>query len=135
MALLGRAVALLARHLPTGRFYLSDYVESEPWGYLSENPFLNRGILYLTCAQVEPLEVLDITREVEKIIGKGAPHRHADGSYCDRPIDIDIIDIDGISLSTPRLTLPHPRAGERSFVTGPMEQLNSLYPPNNGKSR
>lgn len=126
LTLIGRAVALLARDLPPGRIFLSDYIETPPWGYESPNPFLNRGLLYITDAAITPLEILDITQCVEKIVGDNAPHRNADGSYCDRPIDIDIIDIDGIVLDSPRLTLPHPRAHLRPFVTIPLGQLSGL---------
>lgn len=126
MALIGRAVAQLACALPAGRILLSDYVESEPWGYESPHPFLNRGMLLITDRRTHPEELLDITQRVERRIGAGAPHRQPDGSYRDRPIDIDIIDIDGIAYSSERLTLPHPRAHARPFVTEPMAQLNKL---------
>ncbi|MDE6378068.1 MAG: 2-amino-4-hydroxy-6-hydroxymethyldihydropteridine diphosphokinase, partial [Duncaniella sp.] len=52
-----------------------------------------------------------------------APHRDRDGGYIDRRIDIDIIAIDSIVLSTPRLTLPHPRMHLREFVLVPLAQL------------
>ena len=40
-----------------------------------------------------------------------------------RTIDIDLIDFGGIVISEPELTLPHPRAMERAFVTRPLEEL------------
>ena len=36
-----------------------------------------------------------------------------------RTIDIDVIDIKGVTSDDPRLTLPHPRAHERAFVLSP----------------
>ena len=127
-ALIGRAVALLSRGVPgPARLYLSSYIESDPWGYTSPNPFLNLGVLILTPSRVDPFELLDITQAVERAIGSGAPHRNPDGTYCDRPIDIDIIQIDNITLNTPRLTLPHPRAALRPFVLQPLQELESLY--------
>lgn len=125
MAIIGRAIALLAKRLPAGRMLLSDYVESEPWGFVSPNTFLNRGVLYINNVEIDPFEVLDITQKIEREIGHGASHRNADGSYKDRLIDIDIIDIEGVKISTPRLTLPHPRAHLRPFVMEPMRRLNS----------
>ena len=124
-ALIGRAIARLAAMFPPGLMLLSDYVSSEPWGYDSPNHFLNRGILYITDAVMHPEDVLDITQAVETSVGENAPHRNPDGTYCDRLIDIDIIDIDEMCLSTQRLTLPHPRAPLRTFVTGPMAQLEN----------
>lgn len=123
MALIGRAVALLSARFAPCRILLDDYIETEPWGYDSQNNFLNRGILVITSLPLEPLAVLDITQGVEHLVGSGAPHRHPDGSYRDRPIDIDIIDIDGLCVDSPRLTLPHPRAALRPFVAEPMARL------------
>lgn len=124
ISLIGRAVALLSQRLEGAKMYLSSYVESEPWGYDSSNQFLNRGVLVILDHGIDPHGLLKITQEIEKEIGENAPHRNPDGSYCDRPIDIDIIDIDGMRLDTPDLVLPHPRAHLRPFVYGPMEELN-----------
>lgn len=119
--LTARACVLLARALG-GRMLLSAYIDSEPWGYESTARYTNRGVLVLTPRRFTPLQVLDITQAIERRLSSH-PHRHADGSYCDRPLDIDIIDIDGIGLDTPRLQLPHPRAAARPFVSGPMLEL------------
>ena len=40
-----------------------------------------------------------------------------------RILDLDIIDFDGISSDDPHLTLPHPRAHERSFVMKPLAEI------------
>lgn len=127
-ALIERAIALLSHSLPcTATVYRSDYIESEPWGFDSSNPFLNIGLMIITDAVMDPHAMLDLTQQVEQQVGQGAPHRNPDGTYRDRPIDIDIIDIDSITLNTPRLTLPHPRAHLRSFVTIPMHRLEEKY--------
>lgn len=119
---IGRAIAMLARMFG-GRMILSDYFESEPWGFESPNTFVNRGVLVITDIPISPLAVLDITQHVERTVC-AAPHRDSAGAYIDRVIDIDIIDIDHMRLSGPRLTLPHPRALLRPFVTGPLSQLD-----------
>ena len=36
-----------------------------------------------------------------------------------RTLDLDLIDMDGVAMSTPWLTVPHPEAGRRLFVLGP----------------
>lgn len=122
-AVTGRAVALLAGALG-GRLELSSYIESEPWGYESPNPFLNLGVLALVSDDITPQRVLEIAQQVEKIIGPGSAHRNPDGSYRDRVIDIDIIDFDGLRLETPQLVLPHPRAAQRDFVMIPLAELD-----------
>lgn len=102
----------------------SHMVESEPWGYESEHPFLNLGLrIILPDGLLSPLQVLDITQGIERIISPES-HRNPDGTYRDRRIDIDIIDIDSITLQSARLVLPHPRAGERPFVAGPLRELS-----------
>lgn len=125
MASIGRAVALIASRLHARRIELSDYVESEPWGFESDNAFLNRGVLVISDAVGDdPVDVLDRLQAIERLIAPDSPHRHSDGSYADRQLDIDIIDIDGRPFSHPRLQLPHPRANARPFVMMPLRQLD-----------
>lgn len=121
LALIEQAVALLRKALPDCGLRLSDYIESEPWGYESPHRFLNLGIA-IDGYRGTPLDLLRLTQSVESQVAD-APHRNADGTYRDRPIDIDIIAIDGVAFTTPELTLPHPRASEREFVLIPLTQL------------
>ncbi len=105
---------------------MSDFVESEPWGYESTNKFLNLGINIET--SLPPLDLLDITQQAQSLVCD-APHRADDGStYIDRTIDIDIIFYGNLRINHPRLTLPHPRAIDRDFVITPLLQLNPHYP-------
>ncbi|MDE6136588.1 MAG: 2-amino-4-hydroxy-6-hydroxymethyldihydropteridine diphosphokinase, partial [Muribaculaceae bacterium] len=106
--MLSDAVAAIRRAWPEAAVSVSEPMESEPWGYDSPHPFLNIGVMLVLPAPVQPEAVLDTLQDIERTLGHGAPHRNADGSYRDRPLDIDIIDIDGMQLHTPRLTLPHP---------------------------
>ena len=100
---------------------VSKAVESEPWGFTSPYSFVNVGVNIST--RLTPLELLDATQEAEKAVST-ASHRNPDGSYADRFVDIDIIWIEGVVINTPRLTVPHPRAGLRSFVLIPFRELN-----------
>lgn len=109
---------------PTGAetLRLSDFIESEPWGFDSANRFLNIGVNILT--DLPPLELLEITQMAEREVSD-CPHRATDGTtYIDRAIDIDIIWYEGVECEGDRLTLPHPRATQRDFVTVPFRQLN-----------
>ena len=36
---------------------------------------------------------------------------------------MSLVDYDGLVVASPELTLPHPRAGERRFVTEPLRRL------------
>jgi len=109
----------------------SSIIESEPWGFDSPNKFLNIGVEIET--SLSPEKLLDILQEIEHRISP-EPHRNPDGSYRDRAIDIDLIfmtgekETDTIRYSSPRLTLPHPRAASRQFVIGPIRELHPETP-------
>lgn len=120
---LARAVAMLIDAFAPCRWLASDIYESEPWGYDSTNAFLNQGLRLEIDSDMQPAEILALTRKVEQSICAD-PHRHADGSYRDRVIDIDIITIDHIVMQSPELTLPHPQMLNRPFVIIPYNQIN-----------
>ncbi len=107
-----------------GNYVASHIVESEPWGYDSPHPFLNMCVMFLT--DLEPEALLDELQTMERTISS-ASHRNADGSYADRLIDIDLIDYDRQKISTPRLTLPHPRLAERRFFLEPLAEIAPGY--------
>lgn len=124
-----RAVAAL-RDL-YGNIRLSRWVESEPWGYDTPHRFLNLGVAIDLPYAIDPTArvlhgILDATQAIERSIDP-APHRNDDGSYRDRTIDIDIIEIDNIRFSSERLTIPHPHADDRPFVAGPLTELKKQY--------
>ncbi len=129
-AALARAVAALRCQAPfrTAGMRLSSIVESPAWGYESDNPYLNQGVEF-TFEKCEPWDadslhqLLDAVLRAEADAG-ATPHRNLDGSYRDRTVDIDIIDVDGIVLSSPRLTLPHARMHLRPFVVRPLLELS-----------
>lgn len=118
---LTRAVSAIEKRF--GWFELSHHIESEPWGFNSKNKFLNVGMAFISGLQ--PLEVLHILQEVEASINPSS-HRNADGSYKDRVIDIDIMAVDGVEMSTPELTLPHPHLEERPFFLEPYNELKNI---------
>lgn len=119
---LTRAVSAIEKRF--GWFELSHHIESEPWGFNSKNKFLNVGMAFIS--DLQPLEVLHILQEVEATINPSS-HRNADGSYKDRVIDIDIMAVDGVEMSTPELTLPHPHLEERPFFLEPYNELKKHY--------
>lgn len=119
------AVRLIGEAFPKAILRLSDVVESEPWGFDSAMPFLNIGIALDYPVDIDHLYLLHTLQHIERQVSP-IPHRNADGSYRDRCIDIDIIAIDCLTLDSPELTIPHPRASLRPFV---MEPLRQLAPP------
>lgn len=125
-AMIGKAVAALQdiaeQHKAIVR--VAEPVLSYPQGFESENVFVNIGVLIgmekeseWTVDELHSL--LDATQTIEKSLSL-IPHRNPDGTYRDREIDIDIITVDELVISTPRLKLPHPEMAKRNFVLLPM---------------
>lgn len=123
-ALIEQAVALIVSHWAPAPVRRSRYIESDPWGYDSPNRFLNLGLAIDVDGMVDPLDTLHALQDIERSISP-ASHRNPDGSYADRLIDIDLIAIDHLRVNTPELTLPHPRAHLRPFVTTPLSDLGA----------
>lgn len=65
-----------------------------------------------------PLELLDALQQIERDHGRERPYHHAP-----RTLDLDLLLYGHVQLDTPRLTLPHPRLGERAFVLRPLMEL------------
>ena len=91
---ISRAVDLIKRTFGT-EVRCSRPVESMPWGFDSDNAFVNEGIVLHT--DHEPTDVLSMLQGVERLISD-ASHRNSDGSYRDRVIDIDIVAIDQLTI-------------------------------------
>ncbi|WP_300729728.1 2-amino-4-hydroxy-6-hydroxymethyldihydropteridine diphosphokinase [uncultured Bacteroides sp.] len=102
---------------------LSSFYATEPWGFTSENAFLNAAACVET--QLGPQEVLQLTQEIEKELGR--TKKSSGGVYSDRLIDIDLLLWDDLILETPELTLPHPLMTERSFVMDPLVEIAPDY--------
>lgn len=98
---------------------VSSTYETEPVGEVLDQPdFLNAAIRIRT--ELEPEALLDACKEVEAERGRGldAP-RHSP-----RPLDVDLLLLGDLELSTERLTLPHPEVTSRRFVLVPLLELD-----------
>lgn len=97
----------------------SSFYETEPWGFESDENFLNQVIIFET--PLKPSDFLHCCLEVEKKLGRV---RNPNGPrYTSRPIDIDILFCDSRIINTPELTVPHPRICERHFVLAPLAEV------------
>ena len=83
---------------------------SDPWGYDSENEFLNMGLVIKT--SLEPMKLLKKLKSIEKQMGRGPK---MDQSYQDRIIDLDILIYSGFTIDNEELSIPHPKIKERKF--------------------
>ncbi len=97
----------------------SSFYETEPWGFSSNHPFLNACCLCET--NLSPLEVLHRTQQIEKELGRKRKSKNK--KYHDRPIDIDLLLCDDLTINTKDLTIPHPFMQERRFVLEPLKEI------------
>ena len=98
---------------------VSSIYETEPVGEIADQPdFLNAAVRVRTA--LEPEALLDLSKAIEAEHGRvfGGP-RHGP-----RPIDIDLLLLGEIEMSTERLTLPHPEITSRRFVLLPLLELD-----------
>ena len=65
-----------------------------------------------------PVELLDALQAIEQAHGRERPYRNAP-----RTLDLDLLLYGELTLDTPRLTLPHPRLGDRAFVLRPLLEI------------
>ena len=102
----------------------SSFIETEPWGFESDHPFMNAAVLCLT--EKSPREVLRLTQQIEHDLGKSKEHatqRSQSSKFHDRPIDIDILLYDDLTVDEPDLQIPHPLMYERDFVMIPLKEI------------
>ncbi len=92
---------------------LVETVALTPHGPDPSAPGYLNGVVIIETS-LSPDELLDAANAIEANLGRVRGER-----WADRTIDIDLVDVEGVTRDTPRLTLPHPRAAERSFVLGP----------------
>ncbi len=97
----------------------SSYLETEPWGYASDNAYLNAVISCQT--DKTPREVLLLTQQIERELGRTS--KSSNGQYHDRPIDIDILLYDDLMVDEPDLQIPHPLMQQRDFVMRPLREI------------
>jgi 2-amino-4-hydroxy-6-hydroxymethyldihydropteridine diphosphokinase len=96
--------------------YASAPVDSSGPDYVNAVARLRTGLA--------PHALLDALQAIEQDFGRQRPYRNAP-----RTLDLDVLlfgvqgSQGGITLADPRLTLPHPRAAQRSFVLAPLAEL------------
>ena len=124
--------AIEALSLALGNYTaLSTFVETEPWGFDSDNTFLNCVVAFDTT--ISPTELLDTTEEIERRLGRTT--KSTGGVYHDRIIDIDILLYGNETIETLRLTIPHPLMHRRDFVLKPLAEIAPhVIHPTTGKS-
>ena len=81
--------------------------------------FLNTVLELTAAAEITPALLLRRLQSIEVALGR--PSRHPRNAP--RSIDLDLLYLGNLELSTEDLTLPHPRLRERRFVLAPLAEI------------
>ncbi len=128
------AISMLNIELKRPYKAISSIIETEPWGFDSDEKFLNAAVLYELempmgyNAEAEALMILEICKSIESKLGRtGGPQFDTEGMriYTSRPIDIDILLFGDNRIDCPELTIPHKLMYERDFVMIPLKEINN----------
>ena len=107
---------------------VADYIETEPYGGVEQDDFLNSVLLMET--RLQPEVLLEKLHEIE-----GLADRKRTIRWGPRTLDLDIILYDEMIWNSQTLTLPHPEMHKRSFVLDPLLQIAPwAYHPGLGKT-
>jgi len=79
--------------------------------------FLNAVVEF--SSRLPALDLLSRLQAIEVALGRPAAHSFHEP----RTIDLDLLYCDNLHISHPRLTLPHPRMLQRSFVLAPLAEI------------
>lgn len=145
-----RIAAEKLQELSESHIQLSSVFESEPWGFETEEWFLNQAIKIET--KLSPSELLKAVLDIELIMGRVRPqeyqHKVEDNqldkeqrnsvkeqnysveekgkTYTSRTLDIDILLYDNLIIDTADLIVPHPKLHLRMFALKPLCEIAPL---------
>jgi 2-amino-4-hydroxy-6-hydroxymethyldihydropteridine diphosphokinase len=97
-------------------FKASSIYCTSPEGFRFQPSFLNQVLAVKT--SLSAVELLEAGKKIERRLNRMRLFPKAP-----RTIDIDLLLYDNQVMDTPRLTLPHPRLHERSFVLAPLAEI------------
>jgi 2-amino-4-hydroxy-6-hydroxymethyldihydropteridine diphosphokinase len=115
-----RAIAMLCADDAMRLVARSSEYRTPPWGVTDQPPFINAAIIVAT--SLKPHALLERAQNVELALGRDRANERRWGP---RPIDIDILTYDDVTVHEPDLTLPHPHLFERAFVLLPLAEIAS----------
>ncbi|MSQ21438.1 MAG: 2-amino-4-hydroxy-6-hydroxymethyldihydropteridine diphosphokinase [Betaproteobacteria bacterium] len=123
-----QAVAAIARFEATTFVACSSHYSTAPLGYEDQPPFVNAVAKFATF--LAPHVLLDNLQELERQYGRQRSFPNAP-----RTLDLDLLLYGSTVLSSPTLTLPHPRMCERAFVLIPLVEIcPSIEIPGRGRA-
>ena len=127
-----KALSLLDEELKTPYKAVSSFIETEPWGFESDDRFINAVVLYEIDLpddfepEEEGLRILRICKKTERILGRTEEPEYDDSGnrlYKSRTIDVDILLLGDERVDSEELTIPHKLMEKRDFVMVPLRQI------------
>lgn len=116
LSYLKNALKLIEEHQDFTTLRVSSFYETDPVGYVDQDPFLNCVLEVET--DLTPYKVLEQCMGIEQILERKRIIR-----WGPRTIDIDILLYDELTMNDDELTIPHPRMSERAFVLIPLYEI------------
>lgn len=99
---------------------LSSVYISKPMYYENQDDFYNMALSGFLDDSILPEVLLEKIHLIEKEFGRNREKEIRNGP---RSLDIDIEYIEGLSLNTENLKIPHPKIKERAFVLVPVLEI------------
>ncbi len=96
----------------------SSFFETEPWGFTTDELFIN--IAAEADTDLNPEDLLETIKKIENRMGR---IRDEKVHYTSRIIDIDILLYEDLIINDVNLKIPHPLMHERNFVLVPLNQI------------
>jgi 2-amino-4-hydroxy-6-hydroxymethyldihydropteridine diphosphokinase len=108
---------------------VSSVYETPPWGVLEQPRFANAAASGST--SLGPHALLDLCKRIEAAAGRD----FAAARNSARPIDVDVLLLEGVQLSAFDLEVPHAELHRRAFVLVPLAEIApALVHPRLGRS-
>lgn len=123
-----QAVNLLTADSSVEIVTTSSFYETEPWGGVHQNWFVNAAVEIKT--ELSPIELLRVLQNIEDRLGRC---REKEVRWGERTLDIDILFYENLVFQNELLILPHKLLHKRAYVLVPMLEIASeaIHPVNN----
>ena len=115
-AFLTQVMEKLLRHPSVKNLVVSDYIETEPYGYTDQDPFLNGAAVFDTL--LPPEQLLGVLHELEQEAGRERSIR-----WGPRTLDLDLLLYGDEQIDCKELVVPHIDMCNRLFVLEPLAQI------------
>jgi 2-amino-4-hydroxy-6-hydroxymethyldihydropteridine diphosphokinase len=107
---------------------VSAFYRTAPLGPAGQPDYCNAACMVET--GLDPEALLDLLQSIESAAGRERGGKR----WGPRPLDLDLLHMEGRAMQTPRLSLPHPQLHRRAFVLVPLSEIAAdLLIPGLGK--